>query len=299
MPSTSKFASRRWNAFALFVLMFIQTGVCKAQDPVAPVAAADTSNVDYLRLGLIGTGGVATIVGAHIYQRDAWWQGPRGAFRFQNDWQYALNIDKIGHGMGGYFEAKLFKSLALWIGLDSRSSTFYGSVFGMMYQLYVELEDGFHQNYGFSPGDALADIIGASIPLAQEAVPGLEHFGIKFSYWPTKQLRDDLKNGKSRTFIDDYAGQVFWINMDPHFFLGEKMNGVVPKWLGVAVGAGVTDLNGSGGGTRRFYFALDYNLSKIETSSAFLRGVFTMLDFLHYPAPGIRLEGKHVSVGLF
>ncbi len=264
-----------------------------------PIATRDTSTVDYNRLALVGAGAVLTLIGAHIYQRDAWWQGARAPFRFQNDWKYALNIDKIGHTEGGYFEAKVFKSLALWIGFDERASTFYGSVFGMAYQLYVEMEDGYHREYGFSPGDAFADILGASIPIAQEAVPELRNFGIKFTYWPSQFVLDEWKQHRYHTFIDDYEGQTFWINMDPHFFLNKEMNGFVPKWLGLAFGAGVRDHDSPSAARRRFYLALDYNFSKIETDSAFLHAVLTALDFLHYPAPGIRLENNKISFGLF
>lgn len=281
------------------MFMFILSGgVCNAQTQVDIAAPSDSSKVDYNRLALVGAGAVVTLVGAHIYQRDAWWQSGRSFFRFQNDWQYALNIDKIGHTEGGYFEAKIFKSLASWIGFNDRASTFYGSIFGMLYQLYVEIEDGYHSQYGFSPGDAFADIIGASIPIAQEAVPELRNFGIKFSYWPSAKILDEWRRHQYHTFIDDYEGQTFWINMDPHFFLGENGK-VIPAWLGIAVGAGIRNYDVPGATRRRIYLAFDYNFSKIETSSAFLHTVLTALDFLHYPAPGIRLENNKISVGLF
>ena len=259
----------------------------------------DTTHISGTRLAIISTATVGTLIGVHFYQQNAWWQGPRAPFRFENDWKYALNIDKFGHTYGAYIESKLFKHLTSWVGFNEHASTFYGSVFGLAFQLYVEVEDGYHKEYGFSPGDAFADILGATIPLLQEAVPGMNNFGLKFSYFPSRQFLDDIHHGKSRTMLDDYQGQTFWVSMDPHFFMGDGLKRVVPAWLGVSFGAAVRDLNGAGSGTKAFYLALDYNLSKIETDSDFLRALFRTLDYLHLPAPGIGIEGNRFKVGVF
>ncbi len=279
----------------VLVLLLIRGGVL-AQPEV--VESRDTSHVDYLRLAAVSAGGAGVIFAVHEYQKAAWWQGARAPFRFENDWKYALNIDKIGHVYGAYIEARLFRSVFSWIGFGSTSSTFYGSMFGLAFQLYVEVEDGFHRDYGFSPGDAFADIVGSAIPLAQETFPVLQNFEMKFSYYPSSKFLEDLRQGKSRSFFDDYEGQIFWVGMDPHFLMGEDLRDLVPSWLGISVGAGVRDLNGMGGGTRSVYLALDYNFRRISTDSGFLKTLFSALDFLHFPAPGIGLEGTRLKAGI-
>ena len=73
-----------------------------------------------------------------------------------------------------------------------------------------------------------------------------------------------------------------------------------PAWLGLSVGAGVHNLNSShGGGDLVLYVSLDYNLRRIETASNFLRGLFSVLDFFHLPAPAISVERGKVRFGVF
>jgi hypothetical protein len=259
----------------------------------------DTARLDAARLAVFSGATLATIVGVHIYQRQAWWQGERQPFRFENDWTYALNIDKFGHVFGGYLEASVGKAAFEWCGLDERKSVFFGAVGGLAYQLYVEVEDGYHKEYGFSPGDGFSDIIGASIPLAQEAFPLLKNFSMKWSYWPSSQYRDALHTQTFRVFFDDYEGQVYWIGMDPHFLMGEGMAGAVPPWLGVSFGIGVHNHETSLPAQRLYYLTADYNFSKIPTDSRFLRTLFGALDFFHFPAPGIALEGNRFRIGIF
>ncbi len=262
-------------------------------------AQVDSSQIRAGRLAIATTAAAATLIGIHLYQQRAWWQGPRAPFRFENDWRYALNIDKFGHAYGAYVESKLFARIVSWIGLNDPASTFYGSAFGLAFQFYVEVEDGYHQEYGFSPGDAFADILGAAIPLVQQAVPRMENFNLKFSYFPSRTYLDDLRRGRSRTFLDDYQGQTFWVGVDPHFLLSESLRSIVPSWLGVSFGAAVRNLDGLGGGEKSFYLTVDFNLSKITTDSDFLRALFTSLDYLHLPAPGIAIKGNRFEVGVF
>jgi hypothetical protein len=242
---------------------------------------------------------LGTAVPVHIYQRNAWWQGPRAPFRFQNDWLYAFNVDKLGHLYGAYLLSRVYGYTFRWCGLSRSSSALYGSLLGITYQMYVEIEDGFHENYGFSPGDAMFNMVGAFFPTAQETFPVLQNFSLKYSYFPSKKYLDEIQQGQKRAFIDDYQGMTVWLAIDPHFMMGAELANAIPSWLGISLGLGARDLNGLGGGTRVIYLTVDYNFSKIETDSDFLRGLFTTLDFLHFPAPGIALHGNNVRVGFF
>jgi hypothetical protein len=261
--------------------------------------AQDTSSVKPVRLAIISGVTLGTVIPVHIYQQNAWWQGPRGPFRFENDWIYALNVDKLGHLYSGYLLSKTFGYMLQWCGLSTHASTFYGSAFGLSYELYVEVEDGFHRVYGFSPGDAFFDIVGATVPLAQETFPVLKNFSLKFSYWPSTGYRNELKAGQAKAFLDDYQGTTVWLGMDPHFLMGSRLSDAVPPWLGLAFGVGARDLNESGSGRRQATIALDYNFSRIDTGSDFLRVLFTLLDFFHLPSPGIKLDGNRILFGIF
>ena len=60
----------------------------------------DSSQVMPGRLVLVGAITLGTAAAVHIYQARAWWQGQRSPFRFENDWDYAMNIDKIERELG-------------------------------------------------------------------------------------------------------------------------------------------------------------------------------------------------------
>ena len=261
--------------------------------------AQDTSDVKPARISLLAGVTLGTVIPVHIYQQNAWWQGPRGPFRFENDWVYALNVDKLGHMYAGYVLSRTFCSMLRWSGFSEHASTFWGSALGLSYQMYVEVEDGFHRVYGFSPGDAFFNIIGATVPLAQWTFPVLRNFSLKYSYWPSTGYRNELRAGQAKAFLDDYQGTEVWLGMDPHFLMGDGLRRAVPSWLGVAFGVCARDLDESGGGRRVETLALDINLSRIETESEFLRAVFTLLDYIHFPMPGMRLDGKIVRFGVF
>jgi hypothetical protein len=262
-------------------------------------AAQDTSNVDAGRLALFGGVAVGTVTAVHIYQQQAWWQGSRGEFWMVNDWGYSRGLDKLGHMYGAYFTTYISSYVLQWCGLPDRKSLLYGSITAMAFQFYVEIEDGFHDNYGFSAGDFLADVTGAALPLAQYTFPVLQNLSLKWSYWPSKGYLDDVRAGQARAFIDDYEGQAYWLAIDPHFLMGEDMQNVFPSWLGIAVGRGVTGLKGKvWDGTPITYISLDYNFSRIKTESAFLKGLFRALDFFHLPAPGIAIESGKVTFGV-
>ncbi len=258
----------------------------------------DTSHVSPVRLLVVGGVTAATVTAVHLYQAHAWWQGSRAPFRFENDWDYALNIDKFGHAYGAYFLSHLFSYSLSWCGLRDSAAVFYGAMLGLGYQLYVEVEDGFHQDYGFSPGDAIADVAGAMLPLAQLAVPVLSNFTLKWSYFPSTQYQDALRQGVPRVFIDDYQGQIYWIGMDPHFLMGEGLSRAVPSWLGLAFGLSARDLGIPELRRTIPYFSLDYNLSRIGTSSGFLHSIFVLVDHIHLPAPAVYSDRGQWKAGI-
>lgn len=284
----------RFLAFALVAgLLIVGCGLQTA------AIAQDSTHVDPMRLSVIGAVTAGTVVGVTIYQRNAWWQGERQPFRFENDWEYALNIDKMGHIYGAYSESKIARAIFLWSGLSDKASLFFGSICGLSYQMYIEVQDGFHKDYGFSPGDGISNIVGASFPLLQETYPVLKNFSMKYSYYPSRQYLNDLKTQIDRVFIDDYEGTIFWVTMDPHFLLSNEVSRNVPDWLGVSFGLAAHNLDENGQGNRLYYLTIDYQFSRIRTESSFLHTFFGALDFFHFPAPGLALEDGKFKVGIF
>ncbi len=133
-------------------------------------------------------GGVilTSVIALHINQRNAWWSGTRGSFHFQEDWLSALQVDKTGHAFGGYLFSYGMDEALKTSGVDYNSSAIYGSVLGLVYQTYVESEDGFAKEWGFSPSDWYFDVAGSAFYLAQHYVPALQNITPKWQYIPTE-----------------------------------------------------------------------------------------------------------------
>ncbi len=260
----------------------------------------DSSRVSATRLAVFGGVTAASMVVVHIQQQQAWWNGPKGSFWLYNDWKFAKGIDKLGHMYGAYVASTAFREGFRWCGLSERSSVLLGVSAGLALELYVEIEDGFHEIYGFSPGDAMADFLGAGFLLAQETYPVLENLRIKWSYWPSSDLREALRKGENRTFLDDYEGQKHWLAVDPHFALGEGLGKAIPSWLGIAVGYGVEgSIRQRGDARGAFYVALDYNLRRLAPETGIFHTLLYALDLVHLPAPGIKIQGGEIRPGVF
>jgi VanZ family protein len=262
----------------------------------------DSTSINSGRLAIVVGGTALTVTGIYAYQRQAWWDGSSGEFWVVNDWVYSNGLDKLGHVYGAYALSYGFRYALEWSGVPERKSVFVGSMLGLGFELFVECLDGYHSSYGFSPGDALADIVGATLPILHWRFPVTMNFQLKWSYWPSTEYLDDLNRDNNRVFIDDYGGQRYWLAVDPHFMMGRGLRDVVPAWLGFAIGMGLTDpvpqLTKSPW-TSEYFLTLDYNFSRIQPDSDFLRALFRMLDFIHLPAPGIAVKGGNVRFGIF
>ena len=252
------------------------------------------SGVNWTRIGIVG-GGIATaFVALHIYQNNAWWASDRASFHVIEDPAYQADFDKFGHTFGAYYSSHFFNEAFLWSGLDSTGASLLGAFSGALYELYVEIEDGFAGKWGFSRGDAKSDILGATFYLLNQRVPFLQHFRYKWFYSPTNKL---LKNqpdipGQTVNFIEDYGGQTYYMSAHIYDMLPVNAQAYWPRWLNLAAGVSGYNINDPDYAQRRkaWYIALDYDLDKIipETQSGFLNFLIRGLGYWHFPAPAWR-----------
>lgn len=242
--------------------------------------------LDYLMLGGVGTaiGGAAAAV--HIVQYNAWWRDEKSKFRVVNDWNYALWIDKIGHFYGTNLIAHVFSGGFEAANMQAEESAIWSASLAFLFQMYVEIEDGFGQNWGFSPGDALFDLGGALFYLGQYYFPYLKNIQPKFSYIPTEEYRNGDHDGN---FIDDYEGQIYWLGFRMKQILPDDFSKYWPSFLMLSAGMGVSNLSGSGEGTREFYLALDIDWEQIPLYGGVWQFIKNTLNYFHFPMPGIRV----------
>jgi hypothetical protein len=255
------------------------------------------TNVRWGRAAIVGGTLGALVTGIHIYQRNAWWSDQRTSFHFQDDPIYALNVDKAGHFLGGAFGSFLGRKSLEWSGFSRDASVWGGFAMGALFELYVEFEDGFAKDWGFSPGDAYADVVGAFWPVLQEYVPGVEHIQPKFSYWPSKEMRSGAHKGNA---IDDYEGQTYWMSVHVEGLLPQSWKPYWPDWLALAVGVSVRNMELHENKERNIILALDYDMTKIIPGDSWLMQTLKQaLNYVRFPAPAIRISPNYVAYGFY
>ncbi len=253
--------------------------------------------INYVKLGGITGVTVGAVLFLHNMQKHAWWSGERGNFHIQNDWAYAMSMDKLGHFMEGGLIARTMKGAFIWSGMDNKSAMWLGALFSIAYMTDIEIEDGFATEWGYSPGDEIANLTGDIFAITQEFWPPLQTVKMKWSYVPTG---DPKHKGD---FPDDYGGQVFWFSFDVNSYLGKKLEKAWPDFLNIAVGYGVQRYEdyGPDGRIQNIYLGLDFDLRRIiPGDSSFMKFIKEFINtFKIIPTPALQwntTKGKFTFV---
>ena len=249
---------------------------------------------------IVGGVYIGAIVFLHIHQQHAWWSGNRSNFHFEEDWVSAMQVDKAGHAYGGYITSYVMSEGLMASGLSWSDATLWGSIFGLAYQTYVETEDGFAKQWGFSPSDWYFDALGPLFFLAQHHVPALQNITPKWQYIPSEWTGEPVIN-RPRTFIDDYNSSTFWWSLNVDNILPPDLKKYWIPWLNIAVGYGAdaVDVKADPNGPpdqlseRRFVIGLDYNLVKLLPGGGwFWNWLRQSLNFLKLPSPAIEFTNS-------
>lgn len=175
--------------------------------------------------------------------------------------------------------ALFMSDTASWIGFEENSSLWIGAVASWLFYLQIEIFDGQFEQWGFSLGDLAANTAGALMPVLSSHLPFLQKFSLKLSYAPKEiQLQQYM--------IEDYAGMTYWLTSNPQDFF-RFMEPVWPDFLNLAFGYSITQ---KAHGDIELYVSLDYDLTTIQTRSFFWNRVLYYLNFIHLPAPAIKIQ---------
>lgn len=247
------------------------------------------------------------IVGGLIAQQAAslyleykwWWEDNYHPFVIGNDGgfnNYSLGIDKVGHFYTSYMYSNLLYELMKWGDFEENTCLWVSTSLPFVWALSIEIGDGF-SSYEFSSRDLMANSLGIAYGLAQRKIAYLQNFKFKFSYFPGQYYRE--QNYKGWSLTADYDGHIYWMSTDVHGILPEKAKGFWPKYLNLSVGYGVTNYSESyyyGGPTyelqREFFIGLDYNLGAIGVKNKTSKTLLNMVDYYHFPAPGVKKTGE-------
>lgn len=261
----------------------------------------DTSGISVGRLAIVGGALLGTMVAIHIAQQNSWWKDNRTSFHFEEDFTYALNVDKLGHFYGAHVLAYSISSSLKWANVSDVPALWLGSGGALLFQTYVEIEDGF-ATWGFDRVDFAADVAGAAWPLARHYLPALQTIDLKVSYHPSPILGKSGGvgfRGQHHLVLDDYEGQTYWLSVKVSSLLPESLDEFWPDFLGIAVGYGAREI--AGPSPYRVYFAsFDLDMTKvIPQTSGFLRTFSEVLNFIHMPLPAIQFSPNTIWYGLY
>ena len=251
----------------------------------------------------VGTAAVAGNVALHVYFKNAWWSGEKAeSFWVNHDWGMPFrDQDKFGHALGGYHLARIGTDLLEAGCFSRRTALLWGATYAALFQLQVEIWDGYQKKYGFSPPDLLANSVGTGLFVAQELVPAMRHVKPTFSYWPTRALRrwGDEPDSELRHTVD-YSGQTYWLSADVDAMLPDAAARWWPGLLRVSLGHTITDWIDPATGRsmqaqRRVLLSLDIDAEKLPGSHPVWVRVKKELGYIRFPAPALqihpRLEG--------
>jgi hypothetical protein len=258
-------------------------------------------SINYTRLYII-SGTVATaILATHFYQQSGWWADNRAPFHFQEDLKYGLNVDKFGHLYAASMMSFIGRKSLEWANVPEKPALFWGSGASLLFQTYVEIEDGF-STWGFDRVDFASDVAGAAWPIVQYYVSALQNINLKLSYHPSDLLGNPGGigfKGQKHLIIDDYEGQTLWMSVKVHNLLPEGAQHYWPDFLCLALGYGARDV-ADPNPYRVYFLALDLDMTKvIPPNTSFLKTLAEALNFIHLPLPAIRFSPKTVWYGVY
>ena len=170
---------------------------------------------------------------------------PRSHFHFFNDNDEWLNMDKAGHATTAYNVAALQYNMMRWSGVNKTSSLWIGVGTALAYMSMIEISDGFSAQWGFSPGDMVANIAGTALFATQQETWGQQRILMQFSFHKSiyaKYNPGELGANFLQRMIKDYNGQSYWLSFNLASFMG-KTN--FPKWIMADVGYGASGMTGA------------------------------------------------------
>ncbi len=269
----------------------------------------------------------AAYAGTSIWWTAAWYtKYERGKFRFFDDSGEWLQMDKAAHIFDAYFISKYSHNIYRWTGVNKKHAPWIGMLIGNLWQLSIEINDGFSKEWGFSWTDIAANLTGSAVFGLQQYLWNDQRFNIKISASPVKyseDLRERTDNLYGTSFgellLKDYNAMTFWLNASPGSFI-KKPKSKFPKWISVSFGYSGTGMLGGYNNiwcknqdskvedcppemivdrsdiprVRQYYLSLDVDFTKIPTQKPALKTFLELINIVKVPFPAVefRSDGK-------
>jgi hypothetical protein len=281
---------RQSLACLLFVLPFI--------------AYSQEDSVSQKRLAwVLGAGGTAYGIGMYGLS-EAWYKDQQSAsFHFFDDGPQWKQMDKLGHSFSAYHISFAAHGTYRWAGLSERKAVLWGAATSAIMMTPVELLDGFSQDFGFSWWDIVANTGGAGLFAFQKLQWKEIRIQPKISFRRTSfaSYRPEvLGSGWQEEWLKDYNGQNYWFTFNP--YLLSKGNSGLPKWLGISLGYGASEmvygrnqenLEMGWDPYRQYYLSVDIDFKALKGHNHFVNTLLDALNLIKVPAPTLSLDRKN------
>jgi len=272
-----------------------------AEAPADSLSPAEAHPINTTRLAIVGGTVVGVMTGVQIWQANGWWKDNRTSFHFREDLTYGLSVDKLGHFYAASGLTFLLSKSLQWADVPEETSLLWGAGTAVLFQTYVEVQDGF-STWGFDRVDFAANVTGACYPLIQHHVPFLKSFNFKLSYHPSPLVNEGGGigfKGQKHIIVDDYEGQTIWVSLNVNNLLPKSIDPYWPDWLCIAIGYGARDI-ASPNPYPIYMVGLDFDMTKIiPQTSSFLKTLSETLNYIHLPAPALRVSPNAIWYGLY
>ncbi len=214
--------------------------------------------------GSVGLG--AGIYSATMYNLyNSWYRDyPQSNFHTFNDLKEWQQMDKMGHWLMSYNNARWVGMAANWTGMHPTNAAWAGFAGGELVMCSFEIFDGFSKEWGWSWGDVGFNTLGSGLYLAQQLAWHEQRIFMKMSAWPVNYSTEPLyavnpgfENSyttlKDRAtdlygtapleiFLKNYNALNVWVSVNPRSFMPKNAETWLPRWLNVAVGMGADNL---------------------------------------------------------
>ena len=220
-----------------------------------------------------------------------WWDEQGSDFHFENDFDYALNLDKFGHFASGVMMGESFYEGYRWAGISEFKSYLFAGLSAMATHIAIDVKDGYSPEWGFSIFDVLSGTLGGFLPMAERYIPVFKYVDLKWSYWINTKAY--YRQSNTGVFTDDYCNQTFWASFKIHRMLPKAARQYYPSWLAIAAGLSIDEgvflHNKDITPHREVYIALDYDLEAFRPQSRMARTIVKYLNYFKLPAPTVQV----------
>lgn len=263
-----------------------------------PALAQECERVRRGRVGLIAGAYVGGWAAAAALHPAEWWKGSPRAFRlnWSNGASPSAGQDYLLHVGTTYALSQAAAQAWQWACVPPGTAVWLGAATAFAAGLPKKIVDGFHDS-GFEVAKNLANAVGAALPVVHARWPASRTVALKGFYWPSAEFRERAPGAEPTTPLSDYAGQRTFASINPA--RGGVGPARWPRWLGVAVGHSTTPWVSDGPATHVWYVTLDMEWRGLPVRAGWWRPVAALLDQVHVPAPGVRVQRGRLALGVF